>query len=70
MAMEALQTTKKMSCRCAAKLYDIPESTLCDRINSRPPCLDIRPNCYKLTDLEEIVIIRHILDIDTGGFAP
>ena len=33
MAMEAIQTSRKrMSCRAAAKLYNVPETTLRDRI--------------------------------------
>ena len=31
---------------------------------------EIRTNSHKLTKLEEEVIIRNILDMDTRGFAP
>ena len=34
---------------------------------SRP---ETRPNCQKLTELEEEVIIQNILDLDSRGFAP
>jgi predicted HTH domain antitoxin len=37
MAIEAIRSTKKMSLRRTAKLYDIPTSTLRDRINGAPP---------------------------------
>jgi len=70
-AIEAIQTSKKrMSRQAAAKLYNIPETILRARITSRPPRSEKRPNCYKLTDLEEEVLIRYILDLDSRGFAP
>jgi hypothetical protein len=31
---------------------------------------DSKANCYKLTELEEEVIVRNILDMDSRGFAP
>ena len=31
---------------------------------------ELQANCYKLTELEEEVVIRHILELDTRGFAP
>jgi hypothetical protein len=33
LAIEAIQSTEKLSCRAAAKLYNIPESTLHNRMN-------------------------------------
>ena len=57
MAMEALQTTKKMSCRRAAKLYDVPESTLRDRINGRSILSERWPKSHNLSELEEEVLI-------------
>jgi hypothetical protein len=59
-----------MSRRAAAKLYNVPETTLRDWITSRPARQDICPNRYKLTDLEEEVLIQYILDLDSRGFAP
>jgi helix-turn-helix, Psq domain len=70
MAMEAIRTSKKMSRRAAAKLYNIPESTLRDRLAGRSSRLETRPNSHKLTKIEEEVIVRYILDMDTRGFAP
>jgi hypothetical protein len=40
MAIEAIQTSKKISRRKAAIIYDVPESTLYDQINGRPSCSD------------------------------
>ena len=36
LAIEAIQTFKNLSRQTAAKLYNMPESTICDRMNSRP----------------------------------
>ena len=70
MAMEAAQMSNKMSVRRAAKLYNVPESTLRARISGRPSRSDTRTNCHKLTKLEEEVIVRNILEMDSRGFAP
>lgn len=43
MAIEAIQTSKKMSRRAATKLYNVPETILRDRMAGRPSRLDTRP---------------------------
>jgi hypothetical protein len=70
LAIEAIRTSKKLSCRSAAKIYKVSETTLRKRIAGRIPRSEIRPNCHKLSELEEQVIIRYILDLDSRGFAP
>ena len=35
-----------------------------------PTRRDSIPNCRKLTSLEELVVIQHILDLDSQGFSP
>jgi len=70
MAMEALQTTKKMSRRKAAKLYNVPETTLRDRMTGRTTIRERLPPHLKLNELEETVLLRYILDMDERGFAP
>jgi hypothetical protein len=47
----------------AAATFNVPESTL----RSRRDC---EPKSKKLTKLEEEVIVKHILDLDSQGFAP
>jgi hypothetical protein len=59
-----------MSRRKAAVIYDIPESTLRNRMGGRPPRSDTRANSLNLTELEEGVIINYILDRDSRGFSP
>ena len=70
LAIEAIQSSKKLSRRAAAKLYNIPETTLRARITGRPSRLETRPKAQLLTELEEVVIVRYILDMDERGFAP
>jgi hypothetical protein len=70
MVIEAIRSTKKMSCRRAAKLYDVPPSTLRDRINGAPPRSEYRHKSHNLDELEELVLVRYILDMDERGFAP
>jgi hypothetical protein len=69
-AIEAIQTSKKISRRKAAIIYDVPESTLRDRIGGRPSRSDTRANSLNLTELEETIIVSHILDRDSRGFPP
>jgi Tc5 transposase DNA-binding domain/helix-turn-helix, Psq domain len=70
LAIKAICTSKKLSRRSAAKIYNIPEATLRDRMNSRIDIRERRPVAHKLTELEEEVLLRYILDLDTRGFAP
>ena len=70
MAIEAIRSMKKISRRRAARLYNIPESTLRDRINGVPPRSEYWPKAHNLDELEESVLVRYILDIDERGFAP
>ncbi|KFY92481.1 hypothetical protein V500_04176 [Pseudogymnoascus sp. VKM F-4518 (FW-2643)] len=70
LAIEAIRTSKKLSRRSAAKLYRVPYSTLSDRMAGRTHRRETKANCLKLTELEEEVIIRHILKLDARGFAP
>jgi hypothetical protein len=70
LAIEAIRTSKKLNRHAAAKLYNVPYSTLCTRMNSRSTLCERRPAVQLLTELEEGVIVRYILDMDTRGFAP
>ena len=70
LAIEAIRTSKSLSQRSAAKIYRVPLSTLFDRIASRTYRPESKTNSLKLTELEEEIIIRYILDLDLRGFAP
>ncbi len=70
LAIEAIRTSKKLSYRSAAKIYNIPKSTLSARMNGRTTIHERRPAAHKLTEIEEEVIVQKILDMDSRGFAP
>ena len=71
LAMEAIQTSKrKLSQRKAAQIYNVSKTTLRSRIIGRPSRSDTQPNCSKLTELEENIIIQHIFNKDSRGFSP
>jgi len=66
----AMRQNRKLSRRAAAKVYNARFSTLTDRINGRAPLKERRPATHKLTELEEEIIVQHILELDTRGFGP
>ncbi len=70
LAIEAIRTSKRLSERSAAKIYKVPESTLRDRMASRTYRPETKANGLKLTELEEEVVCRNILELDARGFAP
>lgn len=69
-ACEAIQSSPKMSIRRAAKLFDVPRTTLQDRIHGRASIADTKPKAQLLDDLAEKAIVKRILDIDDRGFPP
>jgi hypothetical protein len=56
--------------RNAIHTFNVPRSTLRNRRAGKPAQRDCQPNSKKLTQLEEEVIVRYILDLDQRGFAP
>src|SRR5450432_95818 len=70
LAIEAIRTSKKLSRRKAAKIYNIPETTLRDRMNGRTTLSERRPAVQKLTEMEEETIVQYIFDQDSRGFSP
>jgi transcriptional regulator with XRE-family HTH domain len=70
LAIKAIRTSKNLSRRKAAKIYGVFFSILNDRMNSRTSLCESRPVITNLIILEEEVIIRNILDIDSRGFTP
>ncbi|KAJ8111257.1 hypothetical protein OPT61_g6105 [Boeremia exigua] len=56
--------------RSAAAIYSVAETTLRRRRAGRPARRDCQPNSKKLTQLEEEVIVKYILDLDLRRFAP
>jgi hypothetical protein len=70
LAIEAIRTSKKLSCRKATRTYNIPESTLRNRMAGRTLRNETLANGLNLTELEEQIIVNHILDRDSRGFSP
>ena len=70
LAIEAIRTSKRLSQRSVAKIYKVPESTLRDRMAGRTYRPETTANGLKLTKLEEEVVCRNILELDSRGFAP
>ena len=70
LAIQSIQSTQKLSRRAAAKLYNIPESTLRARMNGAATLANRRPSNQLLTKIEEEVVVRYILDLDARGFPP
>ncbi|USP77768.1 hypothetical protein yc1106_05042 [Curvularia clavata] len=70
LAISALNTKQIETERCAAKTFNISRATLHRRRAGCPARRDCQPNSKKLTKLEEEVIVDHILNLDSRGFAP
>ena len=64
LAIKALRTNPKLKIFKAAKIYDVPHTTLRDRMNGAPFKAEIRPQNRILDELEEKVLLEHIVDLD------
>jgi hypothetical protein len=69
LAIEAIRTSKKLNYRKITKFYQISYFIFYNRINNRIIFLKRWLANIKLIILEEEVIIRNILDINSRGFA-
>lgn len=70
LALKALENNKNISLRHAAKVYNVSLATLHHRRAGRVSRCDSSANSKKLTDLEELAIVQHILNLDSKGFPP
>ena len=70
LALEAIQSNKKLSLRAAAKLYNVLETTLRYQRNGIPIRRDSLANSKKLTQSEEEAIVKYILDLVKRAFPP
>ena len=70
LAIEAINSDQKMKLSCAAKTYDVPRSTLRDRIAGCLPKAEQRNTQHNLTTTEEETLVRYILNLDSQGFPP
>jgi len=70
LALDDIKNGRIKSIRAAAKLYDIPHTTLADRAKGVLARVDYRPTGHKLTQLEEDSLTEWILSMDSRGAAP
>ena len=70
LAIQAIQNNQNLSRRQAAKIYEVPETTLRDRMSGRTSKNDSRNGRQKLTKSEEDAIVEYILDLDERAFPP
>jgi hypothetical protein len=70
LAIQAIKQGQIQKIRAAAKVYDVPYTTLYHRINGMTPRRDSTPNSCKLSPYEEEAIVQYILDLDSRGFPP
>jgi helix-turn-helix, Psq domain/Tc5 transposase DNA-binding domain len=70
LAIQAIKHGQFQNIKAAALAYDIPRTTLSSRMKGIPSRRDSTPNSRKLTPIEELAIVRYILDLDSCGFPP
>jgi hypothetical protein len=70
LAISSINTKQIQGNRPATAVYNMAEAILRRRRAGMPARRDCQPNSKKLTQVEEEVITRHILDLDQRGFAP
>ena len=56
--------------RHAARLDNVPFSSLHSRIAGATPAKEFRPKSHNLYALEETVLVKHMMDLDERGFPP
>lgn len=70
LAIDAIHKTERLSRRCAAKFYNVPETSLRDRMSGESPTTERPPAVQVLTALEEEAVFQYVLDFDARGFPP
>ncbi|KAF6524726.1 hypothetical protein HZS61_013225 [Fusarium oxysporum f. sp. conglutinans] len=68
LALQALQNNRKLSIRRAATIYEADYHTLHRRQHGIQSRCDSIPNSWKLSDLEEQIIVQFVIDLDSQGF--
>jgi hypothetical protein len=68
--LKDLQNGRIKSLRAAAKLYEVPLTTLHERVQGQSSRLDSRPSGFTLIQLEEDSLTEWILFMDSRGASP
>ena len=70
LAISALEKQEICTIREAARVYNVPRSTLQDRLRGKVFRAEKRANLYKMTQNEEESLVRWILSLDRRGAPP
>ena len=70
LAVQAIHSSRKLSVRKAAQIYDILKRTLAQRVRGAQPRAGRRDQKRPLTVSEEEELVLYILDLDSRGFPP
>jgi Psq-like protein len=70
LALNAIRTNKKISIWRVAKMYNVPYTSLYNRLKGRVSKAEKRNPRHKLTSAKEDTIIQYTLDLDSQGFPP
>ena len=70
LAIEALQNKSISSITAAARTYNVPRSTLRDRVNGLVFRQTMRTKSFKMSQLDEDTLTKWILSMDDRGVAP
>lgn len=70
LAVNALRTNPKLKINTIAKIYNIPRTTLRDRLAGKQSRREISANSRKISDIEEESIVRYVIDLDSRSFPP
>ena len=70
LAIQAIQNKDLPSIAAAARVYDVPRTTLRDRMNGHSSKATRRAHTHKMTQLDEETLTQWILSMDDCGAAP
>ena len=70
LAIQALKNQEISSTREAARRFDVPCTTLRNRLSGHTQRSTTRANCHKLTELEEESLEKWIISMESRGAAP
>ena len=70
LAVEAFRQGQCKSINQAAEAYDVPPSTVSDRLHGLPSRRDAQINNRKLSPTEELSLVQWILSMDERGMPP
>ncbi|KAJ5273619.1 hypothetical protein N7478_008744 [Penicillium angulare] len=70
LAIQAIKKQEQLSISAAARYFNVPRTTLRDRLHGHQNRRETRANGHKLTEIEEESLQKWILSMDNRGAAP